>query len=305
MTDRITALALVVSCVVLASSPLAAQDKKTYYTVTHPGEFTIKWGAFYDRADELTAAARKELTHHLDLAYGQDPKQRLDVYLPARTSAAAPVFVFLHGGGFREGDRAHYGFVAVPLAHQGIVTVVASYRLLPNAHFPEQPDDVRQALGWVFANIKKYGGNPDAIYLGGHSAGAILTADVGLHSDWTKGRSLPATLVKGCAPISAPYDLRTEKGVSDYILDPARRTEASPVFNVRNPPRVNVVAVGSVEPYVAASKDLVNAIEKQGGKAQLVVLEGLAHDQTALALADEQGPLVRAIVAMIRGTASK
>ena len=154
-------------------------------------------------------------------------------------------------------------------------------------------------------NIGKYGGNRDAIYLGGHSAGAILTADVGLRTDWQAARSLPPSIVKGCAPISAPYDLRTEKGVTDYVQDPARRTEASPLFNVRNPPKANVVAIGSVEPYVASSKDLVEAIVKNGGKAELIVLEGLPHDKTALALADEQGPLVRAIVSMIRGSGGK
>lgn len=302
MASHRTAVALaLLAGTVLAPGRLLGQDKSTYYTVTHPGEFTIDWKGFYDHAERLTAAARKDLPHELDIAYGSDPKQRLDVYRPVSKPSGAPVFVFLHGGGFREGDKAQYGYVSAPLARHGIVTVVASYRLMPQAHYPDQPDDVKRALAWVHANIARYGGNPDAIYLGGHSAGAILTADVGLRGDWQAGRSLPAALIKGCVPISAPYDLRNEKGVTDYIQDPARRAEASPLLNVRRPPARTVVAVGSVEPYVDASKALVEAIVKAGGKAELLVLDGLPHDKTVAALADERSPLVKAILDMIQG----
>jgi len=71
-----------------------SQDKSTYYTVTHPDEFTIDWKAFYDKADEMTAAVRKELQHHLDLPYGSHSKQKLDIYLPRGKSNSAPVLVF-------------------------------------------------------------------------------------------------------------------------------------------------------------------------------------------------------------------
>jgi len=71
--------------------------------------------------------------------------------------------------------------VARPLAAQGIVTVVMSYRLSP-AHYPEQVHDVQAALGWVYSNISDYGGDALQIYIGGHSAGAILSAFVSVDS---------------------------------------------------------------------------------------------------------------------------
>lgn len=303
MTHRIPLSILLVGVSVMASL-VQAQDKSTYYTVMHPKEFVIQWKAFYDRADELTAAARKVLPHELNIAYGSHPKQRLDVYQPPSKPGGAPVFVFLHGGGFREGDRAHYGFVARPLADRGIVTVVASYRLLPDFHYPDQPEDVRQTLAWVFGNIKRYGGDANAIYVGGHSAGAILSATVSVKTDWQQRLALPRDVIKGCAPISAPYDLTQEKGVTDYILEPARRVEASPVRQVENPPAQCLVAVGSDEPYGPSSQELVDKIREKGKKAELLVLQGMDHAETALALGDPQGKLVQALLAMMRPQSS-
>ena len=292
---------LFAGCVALAlSSAAAAQDKSTYYTVRHPSEFKINWKSFYDRADQLTTEARRALPHTLDLAYGEDQKQRLDIYQPKDKVSSAPVFVFLHGGGFREGDRAHYGYVARPLAEHGIVTVVASYRLLPSARFPDQPADVRHAVSWVYHNIQRYGGNPRAIYVGGHSAGAILSAFVSNQAGWQAGLSLPGDVIKGCAPISAPYDLREEKGVTEYIRDRAQAAKASPVLHVEAPPPHCVIAVGTAEPYGPSSQELADRMRAKGARVEFVVLNDMDHAQTALSLADGEGPLVRALVAMMR-----
>lgn len=303
------------------ASPGAAQDKSTYYTVRHPHAFKINWKAFYDKADELTAETRRALPHRLDLPYGEDPKHRLDIYMPAALSvrpsigsgrmvegasrpSGAPVFVFLHGGGFREGDRAHYGYVARPFAAHGIVTVVASYRLTPAARFPDQPDDVRRALAWVYRNATQYGGSPDRIYIGGHSAGAVLAAFVSVETSWLAGASLPRDLVKGCIPISGPYDLRNHPSLVEYVPDLDKQTAASPLLLVERPAPA-VVAVGSVEPYVDSSRALVERIRAKGVGAELVVLAGLPHDQTALALGDERGPLFQAILRLIEDRSAR
>lgn len=285
-----------VVCALACVATASAQDKSTYYTVRNPKEFKINWAAFYDKADELTAATRQKLPHKLDLAYGSDPKQKVDVYMPAQKTAPGPVFIFLHGGGFREGDRAHYGFVSRPFAARGAVTVVASYRLTPAARFPDQPDDVRQIVAWTFRNITPYGGDPSRIYVGGHSAGAILAASVGLDNGWTKTLGLPSGVIKGIVPVSGPYDLRNNAASADYVGDPARAAEASPLLHVMNPPPISIIGVGSVEPYVTASNDLAAAIRARGGRADVIVLDAADHARTALALGDASSPLVSAIV---------
>jgi len=278
-----------------------AQDVSTYYTVRHPDQFSIDWKAFYAEADARTAETRAALPHTLDIAYGEHPKQRLDVYRPAASSGAGRVFVFLHGGGFREGDRAHYGYVARPLAAAGVVTVVASYRLTPEFTYPAQVDDSQRLLRWTYEHIAEYGGDPGRIFIGGHSAGAILAAFVGLRTDWLSGTGLPRDLVKGCVPVSGAYDLRNERSLENYVPDPDRRAEASPLLHVDAPPAHTIVGVGSAERDVASSRLLVEQIRGAGGSAALLVLDGLPHDDTARAFGNPKSPLVVAMLEMIAG----
>jgi acetyl esterase/lipase len=283
----------------LAVAVVSGQDKSTYYTVRHPEQFDIDWKAFYDRAEALTATTRAEVPHALDLAYGSDAKQRLDVYTP-KNAAAAAVFIFLHGGGFREGDRAQYGYVARPFARHGIVTVVASYRLLPHV-YPDQVADTKAVLAWVFHHIAEHGGDPARVYIGGHSAGAILSAFVSVNRAWLAASSLPADFIKGFVPMSGPYDLRDAKGfVADFLPDPSRREEASPALMIRGTPPPCVISFGSTEtPFLATSRDFAARLTAAGGRADVIVLEGMRHDQTALAAADETGPLFTAVLRMM------
>ena len=100
MINRQTCAATMIALLVFAVAPSRAQDKSTYYTVMHPKEFTIDWKGFYTRAEEMTAETRKELPNKLNIAYGSDPKQQLDVYRlqteffrqPSQTNDLAPVF---------------------------------------------------------------------------------------------------------------------------------------------------------------------------------------------------------------------
>src|SRR6185295_7965213 len=109
-------------------------------------------------------------------------------------------------GGFERGDRRRYGWFARPYARNGIITVVPNYRLAPAHHYPDQPEDIERMLAWVYHNIEAYGGDPARIYVGGHSAGAKLSAFVGLRTDWRARLSLPADVIKGIVPVSATYD---------------------------------------------------------------------------------------------------
>ncbi len=293
------AIGLTCICVGMEITVVVAQDRSKYPTHLNSSSSGIDWIAFYDKIDALTAQTRKELQHHLDVSYGDDPKQKLDLYLP-HSESASPVYIFIHGGGFVEGDRSHYGYVATPLAAQGIVTVVMSYRLSPS-HYPEQAQDVQAVLGWVYRNIENYGGDASRIFIGGHSAGAILSAYVSVNKTWLAPASLPEDLIKGYVPISGPYDLRKPGGfVDNYLPDDSKRVEASPVLNIQNLPPKAVVVTGALEkPYLESSRLFVEALRAEGGDAKLLVLEGMAHDATALSAGDEEGRLVRALIDLI------
>jgi len=283
---------------------LSAQDSSTYYTVMHPDEFEIDWGAFYTTMNERTARVRQEFPHHLDLAYGDDPKQKLDLYLPAGEVADAPVFLFLHGGGFREGDRAQYGAVAEPFVRQGIITAVASYRLTEDGfHYPDQPNDVKNAIKWLYENIQKYGGDPQSLYVGGHSAGAILSADIGVDRKWMFAAAVPREALKGIVPISGPYDMRQQGRPGEgsaYAPTPELSKRASPILHISDPAPAAVVAVGSTEKYVASTEELTAKLKAAGSDAQYILLEGEDHKDTALSLANPDSPLFQAVLRMIK-----
>jgi acetyl esterase/lipase len=295
--------------------PARAQDASKYYTVQHPELFKTDWTGFYRTIDAATAAVRAQFPHVLDLSYGQNIKQRLDLYMPKQKVTGAPVFLFLHGGGFREGDRAQYGFIAKPFVEKGIIVAVASYRLTdPGFVYPSQVEDVRHALQWLHQNIHTYGGDGMQLYVGGHSSGGILAADVGVDRTWMKQAGIPTLALRGMVPVSALYDLRVNDPAaankvfwSVYAASADRQRAASPILNIRDPVPKALVAAGSTEQqefedFVAGSMQLVKKLNDAGVKAQFMSLEGQAHKDTALALGDSSSPLSQAVVEMILGT---
>jgi acetyl esterase/lipase len=201
-------------------------DISAFYTCQHPEQFQIKWRAFYDAAQVRTDAVRGRVAHALDLAYGEHPKQVLDLYWPAGVTDA-PVLLFLHGGGFREGDPTLYGFLAEPFVARGFVFGTVGYRLTPETHLPETFADVERALAWCAANIAQYGGSPNRLVLAGHSAGAILTAQVAL-----RGAALRAAV-----PISGIYDFSAG---AEFIADQTLCQAASPLLNIATWPAAMV-----------------------------------------------------------------
>ena len=291
---------------VFIAGVINAQDMYEYYTVAHPDEFGINWASFYKQMNKHTARVRDEFPHYLDLPQGTDPKQRLDIYLPEGKISNAPVFLFVHGGGFREGDKAHYGSVAEPFVKRGVITATTSYRLTGSgASYPDQPDDVKSAIKWLFENIEQYGGDPGNIYVAGHSAGAVLTADIGVDRAWLKEMGMPRDILKGIAPISGPYDLRVNRrpGQLDaYAPTPEILEKASPILHINDPVPVALIATGSEEEYVQASLDFADALKAAGVDAHYLLLEGEDHADTALLLADENSELAKQVINMILGS---
>lgn len=132
--------------------------------------------------DERGARQRQELPPGVrllrDVAYGGDPRQRMDVYLPARAEGA-PVLFLVHGGGWRHGDKAHGRLVRNKVAHwvgQGVVLVSVNYRMLPDAMPDAQARDVAQALVQAQQQAAAWGADARRFVLMGHSAGAHLVS---------------------------------------------------------------------------------------------------------------------------------
>ena len=112
-----------------------------------------------------------------DIAYGEQPWQMLDVFTPEKNHATKkPVLVFFYGGGWHDGNKEKYRFIANTFTDLGYVVVIPDYVKYPTGRFPEFIFDGAKALGWVKNNVGKYGGDTQKIVLAGHSAGAHLGA---------------------------------------------------------------------------------------------------------------------------------
>lgn len=175
-------------------------------------------------------ALRAAVSAHLNLCYGDDAWQTLDVYTPASASRTdLPVLVFFHGGGWTHGYKEWCGFMAPALVSLPCVFVSVSYRLLPEANFPAPFDDAYAALAWVSANIARFGGSPDRIHLGGHSAGGQLASTLAVREDERVVRGLPGDGVKGCFCISTTFNRRVvNEHIAPHLVTGEAPDEVSP-----------------------------------------------------------------------------
>ena len=147
-----------------------------------------------------------------DIAYGTDARQKLDVYVPEGAVAkkgrgdARPVVVVFYGGSWNSGRRQDYAFLGKALASRGFVAVVADYRLVPDVRFPAFLDDGALAVGWTYQNSGRFGGDPDKLYLFGHSAGAYNAMMLALDARYLTRAGLLPSIVKGVVALAGPFD---------------------------------------------------------------------------------------------------
>ncbi|MGE0815030.1 MAG: alpha/beta hydrolase, partial [Vicinamibacterales bacterium] len=132
-----------------------------------------------------------------DLPYGSGPLQRLDLSVPATEQFSTALFI--HGGSLTNGDKTDEDSrnVCTPLVAAGIGCANLNYRLAPAASWPAPAEDVAAAVAWVRTNIGARGGDPQKLFLVGHSSGAMLAALVGSDERYLAAQGLKATDVRG------------------------------------------------------------------------------------------------------------
>jgi acetyl esterase/lipase len=231
------------------------------------------------------AAASRVL---LDVPYGDDYWQRLDLYLPAADgSHGLPVLLFLHGGGWSNGYKEWMGFMAPCFTDLPAIFVSVGYRMLPVVRFPVPLDDTVAALAWVHANIARHGGSPQRLFIGGHSAGGHLSALAALRRDKLAAAGLPDDVVKACFPVSAGFKFEIgELEARDKFLlaRPADAPEASPITFVagNRVPFYIVWGENDLEPVTRTSPMMVEALKQAAGPVEHSVFAGYDHFQPSL-----------------------
>jgi acetyl esterase/lipase len=222
------------------------------------------------------------------VAYGADPRQRLDVYVPSDRPGSAPVIVFFYGGSWKEGSKDDYEFVGQALAAQGFVTVLADYRLFPQVPYTGFLSDGAHAVRWARDNAAAFGGDPRRIVLAGHSAGAYNAAMVALDPRYLREAGVDPRVVRAFAGLSGPYDfLPLDPGTAqDVFGNVPDKAATQPVSFVRRDAPPAFLATGDRDTIVRLRNtvSLAAKLRAAGVTVEEHVYPGLDHPETLLAL---------------------
>jgi arylformamidase len=246
-----------------------------------------RWPDFSDhfaRWSELSEKTRASLPNTLDIAYGEDPIERLDVFPSEETGT--PLYVFIHGGYWYSLDKENYSYVADAMRPHGITTAVLNYGLAPDYDMDTIVGQIRSALAWLYRNAEAMGADPDRIYVTGHSAGGHL-ATMLLATDWaTMGVDLPQDLVKGVCAIGGIFDLEPIQlsFVNKTLhMDPEEAVRNSPIHQTypASAPLSLIVAVDESAEYHRQSESMKELWSDLGYPVELIVPEGYDHFSVA------------------------
>jgi len=222
-------------------------------------------------------------------SFGDNPRQKLDVYTPTGQGSPLPVVVFFYGGSWEWGNRADYRFAGQALASRDFVAVVPDYRVYPEVGFPDFVRDGALALKWVRENIARHGGDPERIAVMGHSAGAHIAMMLALDRDFLRGVAVPPTAIRAAVGLSGPYDfLPLTSPTLQRIFAPAGDLRLSqPVTFARGdaPPLLLLHGTDDGTVFPRNSERLAARVTERGGRAILKLYPDLGHVGMVLALA--------------------
>jgi len=255
------------------------------------------------------------------VAGSADPMQRLNFFRPAQSNF--PVVIFIHGGNWDSGDKDYrfggqdiYNNIGRFLAARGIGCANISYRLLPGVDWKAQAGDAVQAVAWVHAHAAEYGGDPDRLFVMGHSAGAQLAVRTVLDRATLERAGVPAAVIRGVIGVAgAGYDMADPQTAAlgadprwyarRFQLGPADidwRTTASPIqfVNKSAPPALFMHAGGEGRALIRQTQLLRDTWIRAGARADLVVAPGLSHTRIVPTLSREDRPAGAAVLAFVR-----
>jgi len=257
-----------------------------------------------ERRLTASARARAALGEPLRLAYGASEIEKLDVYRSAQ--ANAPVTVFIHGGAWRNGRSADFAYLAEVFVRAGAHSVILDFTNIDAAggNLMTMAREVRSAVAFVYRNAASFGGDPNRLYVNGHSSGGHLAGTV-VTADWAKDFGLPADVVKGGLLCSGMYDLKPVRlsARSNYVkFTDEIEQELSSIRHLDRLACPLIVGYGTCETpeFQRQARDFAAALKAAGKPAQLLVGEGYNHFEMLETLANPYGLLGRAALAQMR-----
>jgi arylformamidase len=252
------------------------------------------------RWQKESARVRAVLPGERDVAFGPSPDEILDIYTPARAGRPAPVQVFYHGGYWRSFKAADFAFVAERLTEAGVLVVVVNYALVPAVRIGELVRQCRAALAWVHANINRYGGDPNRIFVSGHSAGGHLVAATTAMAP-PAGQPDTRALVQGGVALSGLFDLEPIRLCylqETLQLTPAEVAANSPARHLSTVAKPLVLAYGADESqeFARQATEYGRALAERGMPCAVRPLVGHNHMSICTAFADRKSEPMQMIL---------
>jgi len=235
-------------------------------------------------------AAEPRVQRDVPYAEPRSERQMLDVYSPADGSDH-PIVVWIHGGGWRQGDKQGVQIKPQAFVDKGFVFVATNYRFIPQVTVKEMTGDIAKAIRWAHDHAKEFGGTPNTIFVMGHSAGAHLAALVCTDDRYLKAEGLSLALIKGCVPVdTAAYDIplrftqsgteKASQGKAIFGDTEASHKDLSPITyvgKVKSIPAFLILHVADRQDSKTQSEHFVKALSSAGVSATLVAAEGKTH----------------------------
>ena len=215
----------------------------------HPEQFAVDWAGYYRYALEQETRVRAAYPHERHVMYGTHDHQLMNIFRPGGDpdrDDGWPVFVWAHGGAFREGHPDFHDWLAPTFVSRGALFVTIGYRLLPTP-IADSIADYARALGWLSQHIATRGGDPHNLHIGGHSAGAMAAASLAVRDDWQAEAGVTADAIVSLLALIGIYDFAEQMRVG--VLPPRDDAYQSvePLRNVRQVPPLSLVAFGTNE----------------------------------------------------------
>jgi len=237
-------------------------------------------------------------------AYGPTPIEGLDIYLCNRPNA--PINIFIHGGAWRAGLAKNFGFKAETFVNAGAHFVVPDFINVIESNGDLMPmiEQVRRAVAWVYKNAPSFNGDPNKIYLSGHSSGGHL-AGVTLVTNWQKDFGLPMDIIKGGLLCSGMYDLKPARlsARSSYVKFTDRMEDA--LSTQRHLEFLNtpiIVAHGNLETpdFQRQSKDFARAVKEMGKPVEYIIGQNYNHFEMPETIANPYGILGKLVLKQMK-----
>lgn len=245
-----------------------------------------------------TSAATRKKYKFETRSYGKGPAEKLEIFPPTKAAGTggAPIHIFIHGGAWRAGSAKFYSFPAPTFVDNGAIYIALDFANLPKVRLPDMAHQVRSAIAWVYKNAKSFGGDPERIFVSGHSSGGHLCG-VALVTDWSR-YGVPATVIKGGLPVSGMYDMKPVMLSSRSSYVKITKAEEHALSAIRHLERIVcpvIVAYGDGESpeFKRQSREFAAALKKVGKPVELVEVKGVNHFEVIQTLDSPDGAIGR------------